>query len=55
MKEKKRKFFQKIKRRLENDDDIDDEAANEYAEQWFGIADMDGNELIDFDEFKEFV
>ena len=52
MKEKKRKFFQKVKRRLEDDEDIDEEAANEYAEQWFSIADTDGNNLIDFNEFK---
>ena len=55
LKEKKRKFFQKVKKRLENDEDIDEDAANEYAEQWFGIADIDGNNLIDLEEFTEFV
>ena len=32
LKEKKRKFFQKVKKRLENDEDIDEETAREYAE-----------------------
>jgi len=55
LREKKRKFFQKIKKRLENNEDIDEEAANEYAEQWFAIADTDGNGLIDEAEFAGFV
>jgi len=55
LREKKRKFFQKIKKRLENNEDIDEEAANEYAEQWFALADTDGNGLIDEAEFAGFV
>ena len=55
LKEKKRNFFKKLKKRLEADEDIDDETAKEYAEQWFGLADIDGNGLIDMDEFLEFI
>jgi hypothetical protein len=35
LKEKKRKFIQKIKKKLTNDEDIDEAEANEYAAQWF--------------------
>ena len=55
LREKKRKFFLKIKKKLENNEDIDEEQANDYAEQWFAIADTDGNGMIDLDEFKQFV
>lgn len=55
LREKKRKFFLKIKKKLENNEDIDEEQANDYAEQWFSIADTDGNGMIDLDEFKQFV
>ena len=40
---------------MEKDEDIDEMQANEYAEQWFNIADTDGNGLIDLNEFKQFV
>lgn len=55
LREKKRKFFQKIKKSLQNDEDIGEDQANEYAEQWFAIADTDGNGLIDQAEFAGFV
>ena len=47
LRDKKRKFFQKIKKKLQNDEEIDEAEANSYAEQWFAIADVDGNGLID--------
>ena len=31
LREKKRKFFQRIKKKLENDEDIDEDEANSYA------------------------
>ena len=55
LREKKRKFVQKIKKKLQNDEDIGEDEANEYAEQWFGIADWDGSGNIDFGEFKDFI
>lgn len=55
LKEKKRKFIQKIKKKLTNDEDIDEAEANEYAAQWFQMADFDGDGLIDLDEFKQFI
>ena len=55
MREKKRKFFQKVKKRLQNEEDVDEETAKDYAEQWFGIADTDENGVIDEEEFVDFV
>ena len=40
---------------MKSDEDIDEAEASSYAEQWFAIADADGNGLIDLEEFIEFV
>lgn len=55
LRDKKRKFFQKIKKKIQADEEIDEAEASSYAEQWFAIADVDGNGLIDLEEFLEFV
>lgn len=47
-------MLKKIKDQIETDD-VDEEGAQRIAEQWVNIADIDGDGLIDFKEFKEFV
>jgi|TARA_B110001450_G_C17600866_1_gene472917 Ca2+-binding EF-hand superfamily protein len=54
LKNKKNKMLKKIKDQIETDD-VDEEGAQRIAEQWVNIADIDGDGLIDFKEFKEFV
>ena len=47
-------MLKKIKDQIETDD-VDEEGAMKIAEQWINIADIDGDELIDFSEYKDFV
>lgn len=54
LKNKKNKLLKKIKDQIETDD-VDEEGAQKIAEQWVNIADVDGNGLIDFKEYKDFV
>ena len=54
LRNKKNKMLKKIKDQIETDD-VDEEGAMKIAEQWINIADIDGDELIDFSEYKDFV
>jgi Ca2+-binding EF-hand superfamily protein len=46
--------MKKIKNIID-DGDVDEEGAKKVAAQWMTIADVDGDGMIDFQEFKDFM
>ena len=54
LKDKKRKTMKKI-RDVISEGEVTEEDAKKIAAQWINIADIDGDGLIDFQEFKDFM